>query len=367
MLGSILRNMNSIPVPGIFILLWFVIICKPVYACTVFSAALNGVILAGNNEDWYDSNSKICFYPGETGKYGRFVFRDLFGFPQGGMNECGLFYDIAATPLLEITTSLEKIPINGRDILTKCLEECSTVKEVLKVFNRYNLQFMGKWQILFADSAGASVIIEGDEILQKEKHYQVMTNFNQSLSEPPYACNRYNTAVEMLDSSNDISIDLFRNICDATHQVHDWYTQYSNVCDLKNGIIYLYRKYNFDDVIIIDLKEELQKGEKSYLISSLQTSVEVEKVSDCSFELFHNYPNPFYNTTNISFYIPVASMVRFRCYNMTGEEVANIVNENMLPGAHSLVFDGSSLPPGQYIYGIETRRFRISSKMLIVR
>ena len=123
---------------------------------------------------------------------------------------------------------------------------------------------MGKWQILFADSTGASVIIEGDEIIQKEKHYQAMTNFNQSLSDSPYSCTRYNTAVEMLDTSNDISINLCRDICDATHQVHDWYTQYSNVCDLKNGIIYLYLKYNFDDVTIIDLKEELQKGEKTY-------------------------------------------------------------------------------------------------------
>ena len=283
------------------------------------------------------------------------------------MNECGLFYDIAATLLLEITASLEKIPITGRDILTKCLEECSTVKEVLKVFNRYNLQFMEEWQILFADSTGASVIIEGDEIIQKEEYYQVMTNFNQSLSDPPYTCNRYNTAVEMLDSSNDISIELFRDICDATHQVHDWYTQYSNVCDLKNGIIYLYRKYNFDDVIIIDLKKELQKGEQSYQISSLTTSVDTKKVSNSSFEIFQNYPNPFHTATNISYYIPVASVVRLICYSISGKEVANMVNEKRLPGMHTIVFDGSSLPPGQYIYGMETERFIIVRKMVLAK
>ncbi len=359
--------MRTILKLGCLIPLCIVATYKPIFACTVFSAALNGIILAGNNEDWYDSNSRICFYPQESGKYGRFIFRDLYGFPQGGMNECGLFYDIAATPLLEITSSLDKIPINGRDILTKCLEECSTVTEVLKVFNRYNLQFMGKWQILFADSTGASVIIEGDEIIQKEKHYQAMTNFNQSLSDPPYSCTRYNTAVEMLDTSNDISINLCRDICDATHQVHDWYTQYSNVCDLKNGIIYLYLKYNFDDVTIIDLKEELQKGEKTYLISSLWTSLDVDKVSDPSFEVFQNYPNPFHTTTNISYYNPVASMVRFRCYNILGEEMATMVNENMLPGMHTIVFDASNLPPGQYIYGIETKRYRIVRKMLLVK
>ena len=359
--------MKTIIKLGFLVSLLIVATGKPMFACTVFSAALNGIILAGNNEDWYDSNSKICFYPEEAGKYGRFIFRDLNGFPQGGMNECGLFYDIAATPLLGITTSLDKIPINGRNILTKCLEECSTVKEVLKVFNRYNLQFMGKWQILYADSTGASVIIEGDEIIQKEKHYQVITNFNQSLLDPFYSCTRYNTAVEMLDSSKDISIDYFRDICDATHQVHDWYTQYSNVCDLKNGIIYLYKKYNFDDVTIIDLKEELQKGEKSYLISSFTTSVDVETVSDPSFEVFQNYPNPFKTTTNISYYIPVESSVRFICYTITGEEVATIVGENTLPGTHTIVFDGSSLPPGQYIYAIETKRIRMVRYMILAK
>jgi hypothetical protein len=352
---------------GFLISLLIVVTCKPIFACTVFSAALNGIILAGNNEDWYDSNSKICFYPGETGQYGRFIFRDLYGFPQGGMNQCGLFYDIAATPLLEITSSLDKIPIAGRDILTKCLEECSTVKEVLKVFNRYNLQFMGKWQVLFADSTGSSVIIEGDEVIQKENHYQVMTNFNQSLSDPPYSCPRYNTAVEILDSSNKISVELFRDICAATHQVHDWYTQYSNVCDLKNGIIYLYLKYNFNDVTVIDLKEELQKGENTYLVSSYVASVDIEQISVPSIELFQNYPNPFHTSTNISCYVPVRSMVRFSCYNLMGEVVWTKVKETMLPGMHTLVFDGSRQPPGQYIYAIETKRIRIVRKMVLLR
>ena len=100
--------MRTILKLGCLIPLCIVATYKPIFACTVFSAALNGIILAGNNEDWYDSNSRICFYPQESGKYGRFIFRDLYGFPQGGMNECGLFYDIAATPLLEITSSLDK-------------------------------------------------------------------------------------------------------------------------------------------------------------------------------------------------------------------------------------------------------------------
>jgi hypothetical protein len=67
-------------------------------ACTVFTAEKNGMVLAGNNEDWPNPNSTIHFYPAQGGYYAFWVFRDTMGFPQGGMNERGLFYDITATP-----------------------------------------------------------------------------------------------------------------------------------------------------------------------------------------------------------------------------------------------------------------------------
>ena len=115
-----------------------------------------------------------------------YIFLDLYGFPQGGMNEHGLFYDIAVTPELKITESLGKKQISRRNILTKCLEECNTVREVLKVLDKYNLTFMEKWQLLFADSTGASVIIEGDRIIHKVGFFQVVTNFIHSQADPPY-------------------------------------------------------------------------------------------------------------------------------------------------------------------------------------
>jgi len=336
-------------------------------ACTIFSAEINGKILTGNNEDWYDSNSKICFYPAVNGKYGRFIFRDLYGFPQGGMNDQGLFYDIAAHPQLNITSSLSKIPITGRDILTKCLEECATVREVLKVFDRYNLQFMGKWQIMWADSTGASIIIEGDKIIQKEGYFQVMTNFNQSLSYPPYSDTRYNTAFGMLENRTDISVGLFRDICDATHQIADWLTQYSNVCDLKNKTIYLYLNYNFDEFVKIDLQEELDKGEQSYLISTYMVLMGIPEIEPSnSIELMQNYPNPFSSTTTISFSTPVELDITFKVFNTNGEVVFITPSVLARSGNNTLFFNRNNLPQGVYIYTIETKRYRLTRKMILV-
>ena len=339
-----------------------------VSACTIFTAALQGKILAGNNEDWYDSNSKICFYPSEQGKYGRFIFRDLYGFPQGGMNDQGLFYDIAAHPQLNITSSLSMIPIMGRDILTKCLEECATVREVKKVFDKYNLSFMAKWQIMWADSTRASIIIEGDDIIEKEGDFQVMTNFVQSATNTPYTCTRYNTAVNMLEDRTSISVELFRDICDATHQVHDWYTQYSNVCDLKNKTIYLYHKYNFDEVVKIDLLKELEKGEKSYLISSYMVLMNSpEAITTSPVNLLQNYPNPFSSNTTISFSLPYEEHATLKIYDLNGREIAILFNEIAQQGINNVNFTGSYLPQGLYIYAIETKRYRLTRKMNLVK
>ncbi len=79
----------------------------------------------------------------------------------------------------------------------------------------------------------------------------------------------------MLKNSEDISIDLFRSILAKTHQEPGQKqgspTQYSNIYDLKNGVIYLYHFHDYSDVVRIDLYEELKRGEHSYNISSLFT------------------------------------------------------------------------------------------------
>jgi hypothetical protein len=59
------------------------------------------------------------------------------------------------------------------------------------------------------------------------------------------------------DSSTEASIELAARVLEATSQLN---TQYSNICDLKNGVIYLYHFHDFGRMLKVDLKEELKKG-----------------------------------------------------------------------------------------------------------
>lgn len=71
------------------------------------------------------------------------------------------------------------------------------------------------------------------------------------------------------------------------------------------------------------------------------------------YSLKQNFPNPFNPTTNIRFTLPKESFVKLRVFNMLGEEVGLLVNQNLPAGIHSYDFDASNFSSGMYIYRIE--------------
>ncbi len=237
-------------------------------ACTIFSANDGTMTLSGNNGDYSDPDTYIVFYPAENGKHGRMYAGWKQFWWQTGLNDQGLFFASASTSFLEVHNSTQK-PRPPRYLMYKCMEECSTVEDVLEVFGQYNLDFLETMQLMVSDTAGTSVIIEGDLVHIKQNFYQVVTNFRFSQTDPPYPCWRYNTAVAMFENTTTISPEFFTSICDATHQEGDYPTQFSTVYNLPQQIIYLYWQHNYNQVKILNLTEELQSDYHIYSIPSL--------------------------------------------------------------------------------------------------
>jgi len=74
----------------------------------------------------------------------------------------------------------------------------------------------------------------------------------------------------MLENMNDLSIDYFRDICNATHSDGVYsYTIYSNVYDLVNGIVYLYYLHDYLTVKVFNLSEEMSLGFHSFYLTDL--------------------------------------------------------------------------------------------------
>jgi len=254
-------------IPLITVAFFITVLQTSTLACTIFSAHDEIMTLTGNNGDYSDVDTYIVFHPAENGKHGRMYAGWQQFWWQTGMNDQGLFFASASTTFLEVDNSTQK-PRPPRYLMYICMEQCSTVADVLEVFDQYNLDFLETMQLMVSDATGASVIIDGDPIHIKQDYYQVVTNFRLSQTNPPYPCWRYNTAVAMFENTTTVSPELFTTVCDATHQEGAYPTQFSTVYNLQQQLIYLYWQHNYDQVKIFNLTEELQSG---YHICSIPT------------------------------------------------------------------------------------------------
>jgi hypothetical protein len=86
-----------------------------------------------------------------------------------------------------------------------------------------------------------------------------------------------------------------------------------------------------------------------------------------AFALEQNFPNPFNPTTKIQFSIPSAQFVTLKVYNVIGQEVATLANEQLEAGNYRAEFDAASLPSGTYIYRLSTPGFSSVKKMSLVK
>ena len=103
-------------------------------------------------------------------------------------------------------------------------------------------------------------------------------------------------------------------------------------------------------------------------IEKISTKVElIDNSIPNNVKLEQNYPNPFNPTTTIGFTIPSESFVTLKIYNIQGEEVSTLVNENLSSGNYEMNFNGENLSSGMYFYVLKNKNRSISKKMIILK
>ncbi len=116
-------------------------------------------------------------------------------------------------------------------------------------------------------------------------------------------------------------------------------------------------KYNYR------LKQIDYNGNFEYF--NLSNSIEVgipEK-----YDISQNYPNPFNPTTKIDYDLPYDGKVNIAVYDLSGRELANLVNEVKAAGYYSLEFNASNLASGIYFYKITSKNFTATKKMVVLK
>ena len=94
--------------------------------------------------------------------------------------------------------------------------------------------------------------------------------------------------------------------------------------------------------------------------------VEIELVPN-EFALYQNYPNPFNPATNIKFALPKAAKVTLLVYNLLGEKVATLLNEDKEAGFYDVQFNASNFSSGVYIFRLTAGDFVQTKKMTLMK
>lgn len=243
------------------------------FACSMFVIKMNSKVMVGNNEDFWNQNSRMWFEQGDDKNFGVvYVGFDDF-WPQGAINEKGLVFDGFAMPYQEINNFAGKKPPEQEDFLHFIMRTCTTVNEVKNFFSQLDLRGMETSMFYFVDKSGKQLIVEGDSLEIRNKSYDITSNFYPSQYDDlnDVIIKHYQKGRKLIESKQDTSVSFCASLLDSLHQETSWGggTLYSTLYDLNEGIIYLYFNHDFENVIKINVKDELAKGNHTLIIPEL--------------------------------------------------------------------------------------------------
>ncbi|MFC2103193.1 SMP-30/gluconolactonase/LRE family protein [Bacteroidota bacterium] len=100
------------------------------------------------------------------------------------------------------------------------------------------------------------------------------------------------------------------------------------------------------------------------------TSADVDEVNSqvpLAFSMSQNYPNPFNPITKIKYEVPQLTNASLKVYDVLGNEIVTLVNEEKPSGRYQIEFDGVDLPSGIYFYKINAGNYAAAKKMVLMK
>jgi len=247
-----------------------------VNACSViyYLDSISGKIYVANHEDfWYDTKAYIQINPRTKNKLAR-LWYGWDDFAQGGINEAGLFFDGAVTPLDSITLGYHKPVGNLGD---EILAACSTVDEAIRFLESKKVA-LSNAHMMMGDSLGNAVILEWIEgearIIRRMGQILVMTNFLLSDTlKGNYPCYRYNSIMEraevLKNQGNEVTLLEVGNLLGGAAQPPisnndnqiggTLYSSFINISDMEFFLVY---KLDNSRLTKLDLMKEFEGNKK---------------------------------------------------------------------------------------------------------
>lgn len=117
------------------------------------------------------------------------------------------------------------------------------------------------------------------------------------------------------------------------------------------------------------IRQDLKSGDKLIISDKNISMIKIRPVSIVyNFELFQNFPNPFNPVTTIKFSLPEKLNVKLSIYDVLGRKIKELIKDEIFEaGLHTVVFDGSQLTSGIYLYKIDAGNYSEVKKLILLK
>ena len=283
-------------------------------------------------------NTKYEFVENDTPKY--FYGRDILVI-YTGKNKDSLFESSFIDSLKMMFNSGKKIFISGQNFA----EYLNTANPEF-LYNYIGINYLKNASIFANKIYGKSTDYFGKDITQ------LRINGSEG------AANE--TSIDIVQSRGDFNVSLaFKS--DGSDATGGWKV-------FTSGAKLFYLGFGFES--INDSLSSIKRNELFSLVynwfkNPLSVNPDFSPLN--TFRLNQNYPNPFNAHTKISFTIPYRTFVNLTIYNLLGQAVKTLINEELDAGTHNVDFDAQDFASGIYIYKISTNNFSATKKMILLK
>jgi hypothetical protein len=142
---------------------------------------------------------------------------------------------------------------------------------------------------------------------------------------------------------------------------------------MNDNLLGIYKKPSSNLLYVLDLYNlyELNDTVSTIIKSLVPTDVDEELNPISDYKLYQNYPNPFNPVTSIQYAIGGRQFVQLKVFDVLGNEIATLVNEEKLAGSYEVEFQSSvnshQLASGVYYYQLRAGDYVQIKKMILMK
>ncbi len=217
---------------------------------------------------------------------------------------------------------------------------------------------------------------------QHTKNVKLLNIINETTHEKAFFINEVelaNSDSVKIINPDDNSLDLISYGSAKEYQIELNYASQSGLGRFQNNTVQLTQNTTHNLVpnwldltnsqltIYVDEGNDGTIDDTLYIANTVDVEYEGNLLTPNEYNLAQNFPNPFNPTTTIRYSIPQRSNVSLKVYDVLGNEIATLVNEEKVSGVYTATFDASTLASGMYLYRLQAGNFVETKKMILLR